>query len=187
MSKTVLLVIAAGTEEIEAVVVADLLRRAGLYVRIAGENEIVTCSRGVKIIPDILIENLSSDMEFSAIVIPGGMTGTHNLMDNEKLKKLLAHHKDRGGIIAAICAAPILLLAQKLLPADAKVTSHPSVKESLAGFDYSEEKVVAWGNFITSRGAGTAIDFAMKLIEVLAGEEQAKKVAQDIEWKGIGN
>lgn len=180
MSKTVLIVIAQGTEEIEAIVPADLLRRANIYVRIAGENEITTCSRGVKIIPDILIEHLNSDMEFAAIIIPGGKTGTLNLLNNDKLKKLLEKHNQRGGIIASICAAPSILTAHKIIPKGTKLTSHPSFEDIFGDFKYSQDNVVVDGNFITSRGVGTTIDFSLKIIEVLAGPETAKKIADDI-------
>lgn len=182
MSKTVLIVIAQGTEEIEAVIPADLLRRANIYVRIAGENEITTCSRGLKIIPDILIDQLNSDMEFAAIVIPGGRTGTLNLMRNEKLQKLLEKHNQRGGIIAAICAAPSILTAHRIIPKGTRLTAHPSIKDIFDGYDYSEDKVVVSENFITSRGAGTSFEFALKLIEILAGAEMAKKISDDIVW-----
>lgn len=180
MSRTVLIPIAQGTEEIEAIVPADLLRRANVYVRIAGENEIVTCSRGVKIIPDILIEQLNSDMEFSAIVLPGGKTGTLNLLNNSKLQKLLQKHHERGGIIASICAAPSILSAHKIIPKGTNLTSHPSIKDMFEGYNYSDEKVVVDGNFITSRGVGTTIDFTLKLIEILISKETADKIAEDI-------
>lgn len=180
MSRTVLIAIAQGTEEIEAIVPADLLRRANIYVRIAGENEIVTCSRGVKIIPDILIEQLNSDMEFSAIVLPGGKTGTLNLLNNSKLQKLLQKHHERGGIIASICAAPSILSAHKIIPKGTNLTSHPSIKDMFEGYNYSDEKVVVDGNFITSRGVGTTIDFSLKLIEILTSKETADKISEDI-------
>ncbi len=183
MSATVLIPIAQGTDEIEAIVAVNLLRRANVYVRVAGENEIVTCSKGTKIIPDILIDSLNSDMEFTAIVLPGGRTGTLNLLNNSKLQKLLEKHSNRGGIIASICAAPSILTAHKIFPKDAAITSHPTIKDMFEGYNYSEERVVVAGNFITSRGVGTSIDFTLKLIEILVNKETADNIAADIVWR----
>lgn len=182
MTKSVLIVLAQGTEEIEAIVPADLLRRANIHVRVAGENEISTCSRGIKIIPDILIEQLNSDMEFSTIIIPGGKTGTHHLLQNEKFIKLLDKHIKRGGYVAAICAAPSILTAHKLLPQGTKLTSHPSIADLFDAADYQTDKVVVSGNFITSRGAGTVFEFSLKIIEILLGKEASDKIAADIVW-----
>jgi DJ-1 family protein len=180
MSRTALITIAQGTEEIEAIVPADLLRRANFHVKIAGDNEIVTCSRGVKIIPDLLIEKLNSDVEYDIIILPGGRTGTLNLLNDEKLIKLLRKHYERGGWIAAICAAPSILVHHKIMPKGSPITSHPSVKEMLADYEYREEKVVVHERFITSRGVGTSIDFALKIIELLMDKTTAEKIAKDI-------
>ena len=180
MDKKVLVPIAQGTEEMEAIVVIDLLRRAGINVKIAGENEIITCSSGVKIIPDILIDNIFENEEYDAIVLPGGLYGTKNLSDNRHLERLLQIHKQRGGIICAICAAPTILDMQSLINENTSLTSHPSVKDQLSKYRYFEEKVVIDNNIITSRGAGTAIEFALKLIEVLVGEDTSKRVEKEI-------
>ncbi len=180
MSNTVLVLLAGGTEEIEAVTTIDLLRRANIHVKVAGENEIVTCSRGVKIIPDMLIDHLNSEMEFAAIVLPGGQSGTLNLLNNDKVTKLLKKHNLRGGLIAAICAAPTILTAHKIIDNETRITAHPSVRDMLANYNYIDENVVVDGNFITSKAVGTTIDFALKIIERLQGIEIAKKVANDI-------
>jgi len=180
MGKTVLLLIAGGTEEIEAVVPIDLLRRANIHVKVAGENEIVTCSRFVKILPDMLIDHLNSEMEFSAIILPGGKSGTNNLLDNEKVIKLLKKHNQRGGWIAAICAAPIILLIHKIINENTKITAHPSVRNMFDENQFIDEKVVVSENFITSSGAGTSFEFSLKIIELLQGKEIAERVANEI-------
>lgn len=180
MSKTVLVLVAQGTEEIEAIAPIDILRRANVYVRVAGENEIVTLSRSVKLLPDILIDHLNSEMEFSAIVIPGGKNGTLNLANNPKVIKLLDKHIKRGGIVAAICAAPTILTTHKLYPKDLPLTAHQSVADMLTDYNFVDEKVVTAGQFVTSRGAGTAIDFSLKLVEILVNLETAERIKADI-------
>lgn len=182
MSRTALIAVAQGTEEIEAIAPADLLRRANFNVKIAGENEIITCSRGVKIIPDLLIEQLNSDVEFDIIILPGGRTGTLNLLNNDKLEKLLRKHYERGGWFGAICAAPTILTQHKILPKGSPVAAHPSVREMLVEYDYSDAAVVVYERFITSRGAGTSIDFALKIIELLLSKETADQIKSDIAY-----
>ena len=180
MDKTVLIPIANGTEEMEAVIVADMLRRAGISVKIAGDNEIVTCSRGVKIIPDIMLDELDIDDSYSAIVIPGGLGGVENLMKHETLDILLRKHIQAGAIVGAICAAPMLLARKKMLPDGIEITSHPSVRDFFDNYIYAQENVVIENNIITSRGAGTAFEFALTLIAELAGEDYVRKISKDI-------
>jgi DJ-1 family protein len=180
MTKYVLVPIAHGTEEMEAVIIIDILRRAGITVKVAGDNEIVTCSRGVKIIPDELIDNLDINSEFDAIILPGGGKGTDNLMNNYHLSEILKSHRERGALIAAICAAPTILSEFKILKPESKITSHPSVRNRLEHYNYIEEKVVFDDNIVTSRGAGTAFMFALFIVELLMNSDTAKKVACDI-------
>jgi protein deglycase len=180
MNKNVLIAIADGSEEIEAVTPIDLLRRAGFNVLVAGERDIVTCSRGVKIVSDVLLEEISGDSLFDLIVLPGGGTGTENLMANKHLKLILQTNKFKSNIIAAICAAPTILTEHNLIEKNAKLTSYPSMKDEFENYDYCEDSVVVHKNFVTSRAVGTAIEFSLKLIEMLAGYEKAKKVADAI-------
>lgn len=183
MYKSVLVPISQGTEDIEAVVVIDLLRRANYNVLVAGDAEIITCSNGVRIIPDKHIDEIPDNAEFDAIIIPGGMKGVDNLDLSEKLEFLLERHNEAGKLIGAICAAPLLLLSKKLLPEGIAMTSHPGVKESFAKFDYREANVVISGNLITSRGPGTAIDFALAIIENLKSRELAEQIAKNIVYQ----
>ncbi|MBI5326008.1 MAG: DJ-1/PfpI family protein [Ignavibacteriae bacterium] len=180
MSKNVLVPIANGSEEIETVVVIDILRRAGINVKIAGEHEIITCSKGVKIIPDLLISNIDLNDEYDAVIIPGGSKGTDNLIKNEKLIEILKKQNKNNKLIGAICAAPSILSAHNILKPGQKVTSHPSVKDSLITYNYQEQRVIYDYDIITSRGAGTAVEFALYLVDILAGPESAVKIAQDI-------
>ncbi len=180
MAVNVLVPIAQGTEDMEAVIVIDLLRRAGINVKIAGESNIITCARGVKILPDILIDDINPEDTFHAIVLPGGAIGTQRLNDNPVVEDLIKKQKAKHRIIGAVCAAPTILSYHKLLNDENVVTSHPSVKEQLLSHIYVEDKVVVDKNIITSRGAGTTIDFALKLIEVLVSAEAADKVKNAI-------
>jgi DJ-1 family protein len=183
MDIRVLVPIAHGTEEIEAVVIVDLLRRAGINVKIAGEFEIITCSRGVKILSDVLLRKLKPEDLFDAIVIPGGSAGTQVLSENEKLQEMLEEHRDNGKLIAAICAAPTILAQHRIIPVGSSITSHPSVMKSFAKYNYLEDAVVMDGNFITSRGAGTAIEFTLKIIETLIDSQTAENVAKAIVYR----
>lgn len=180
MDKKVLVPIAHGTEEMEAVVVVDLLRRAGFTVRVAGDNEIVTCSRGMKIIPDILIRKIKPDDVFDAVILPGGVEGTQNLHNNEYIIDILKSHNEKGKIIGAICAAPTILTAYNITPKGIDITSHPSVINEMVEYHYLTDKVVVYDNFVTSRAAGTVIEFALKIIELLAGKELADKISEQI-------
>jgi len=183
MEKFILLPVAQGTEEMEAVVVIDLLRRAKLNVKVAGENELVSCAHGLKIVPDIMIANLDIDDEFDAIILPGGTEGTRRLTENDTLEKILKLHNKKGKLLAAICAAPTILLHHNILVPGSPVTSHPGVKFQFEAFEYKEDKVVQSGNIITSRGAGTVIDFALSIIENLINSAAAEKVADSILYK----
>lgn len=181
MEKKVLVPIAAGTEEAEAIIIIDLLRRAdGVKIFVAGESDVTTCSRGVKIIPDVLIDSIDEDAEWDAIVLPGGLGGVENLSANEHFIGILKKHTANSRLTGAVCAAPLILAEHKIFPSDAQITSHPTVKALLRNFGYSDKSVVKSGRFITSRGVGTAIDFALAIIEELAGEEIANKVADSI-------
>ncbi len=176
----VLVPIANGTEEMEAVVVIDLLRRAGISVVVAGESPMVVCSRGVRIVPDVLLEEIPEEEEFDAIVLPGGSRGTEALAHNEHLYRLLQAQRQRQKYIAAICAAPTILVQHRLLAPNTPVTSHPSVAAQLSEYLYRTDPVVVADRIITSRGAGTAIAFALELIRLLRGEEAAVEVARQI-------
>lgn len=183
MEKSVLIPIAYGNEELEAVTVIDLLRRADIKVVVAGENDMVTFSRGVKIIPDILLSEVSEYETFGAIVLPGGGQGVDNFLENEHLLEIVKFNIAKDNLICAICAAPIFLTQNKLIDETVMITSFPDVKHELNHNNYSEEDVVVSGNFITSRGAGTAIDFALKIIETMTDKGTAKKVAEEIVYK----
>lgn len=166
----VLVPLAEGFEELEAVTIIDLLRRAGMEVVVAGlEPGTVTASRGTVLVPDVDIDEVLND-DFDLVVLPGGLPGATNLDRDERIHDLLAHQAAGDRYCAAICAAPIVLANAGLLDGRA-ATSYPG---SLNADDYPEvrlveDPVVVDGRVITSRGPGTAMDFALRLIELLAG------------------
>ncbi|MBX3044648.1 MAG: DJ-1/PfpI family protein [Candidatus Kapabacteria bacterium] len=179
MNKLVLVPIADGTEEMEAVIIIDMLRRAGAQVTIAGISDTAKCSRNVKIKSDILIDRIKDDYEFDMIAIPGGMKGVENLLECTRLREIIETNKGRA-YLAAICAAPLIFDRFGLLSNDVHITSHPAVKDKFTHGHYSEGTVVVSNNFITSRGAGTAFEFSLELIDKLFGKSVAEKVADDI-------
>ena len=177
---TVLVPIANGTEEMEAVTIIDMLRRAGLRVVVAGDGDMITCSRGVRIIPDLSIDDISDDDDYDAIVIAGGSQGVENLSNHTGLSAILVRHRNKKVLIGAICAAPVILHEFGLLKSDAVLTSHPSVEQDLRMYTYSQERVVEHDGIITSRGAGTAIEFSLALIQHLVDDATAVRIATDI-------
>lgn len=177
--KKVLVTLAPGFEEIETITVVDILRRAGARVVLAATVEgPVEGSRGVSVLPDTLISQVD-DKEFDMIVLPGGQPGTTNLQNNETVKSIIHNMHRSGKQVAAICAAPIILHSTGILK-DTTATSHPSVKDQLSDINYSEERVVVDGNIITSRSPGTALEFALKLVEILFGKDRMDTVNQGV-------
>ena len=178
----VLVVLAPGAEEMETVISVDVLRRAGLTVRLAGLNgeETVTCSREVRLAPDSSLASLTSTgCEYDCILLPGGGPGAAALCSSTELGSLLRQQDKAGRLIAAICAAPTALASHQVGLGKA-VTSYPApaFREKLSGtFQYREEDVVVDGNIVTSRGPGTTFKFALEIVKILLGEEKMKEVA----------
>lgn len=185
MQKTVLVPITHGTEELEAVTIIDLLRRADISVVIAGEFEVNVCAHGVKIISDKLLSDISEGALFDAVVLPGG-GGVVSLVLNEDLKKILENHRERGRLIAAICAAPRILAAHGLLEPGQDITSYPSEEELLRkNYNYLMEAVVKNADIITSRGPATAFAFSLKIIETLMGQSVRESVEDSTLWNKL--
>jgi 4-methyl-5(b-hydroxyethyl)-thiazole monophosphate biosynthesis len=175
----VLVPIADGVEEIEAVTIIDVLRRAGVEVVSAAlTGNPVTASRKVKLIPDKSLEEVK-DEAFDMVVLPGGGDGVENLKGDPRVEAILRRMNERQKWVTAICAAPTLLAAYGLLEGK-KATSHPSRRgqTALEKIDYQEGSVVQDGHIITSRGPGTAMEFALKLVEALCGTEKVEELKQ---------
>ncbi len=178
MIKKVLVPIAEGSEEIEAVCIIDVLRRAGAEVTVASVEKAleVTASRGVKIVADASIEDCSGKF-FDLIVLPGGMPGAERLRDSKALADLLRRQKEAEKPYGAICAAPAVALQPHGLLDGRKATTHPGFVDRLKDASAAESRVVADGNVVTSRAPGTAIEFALELVALLYGAEKADEVA----------
>jgi len=172
----VLVPLAEGAEELETVTIVDVLRRAGAEVVLAGLAEgPVTCSRGVVLVPDAPLEGQRA-ADFDAVVLPGGAGGAQRLRDDPRVQAILRAAWSAERVVAAICAAPIALQPAGVLEGRA-VTSHPSVREELHGALYRDDRVVRDGRLLTSRGPGTALEFALALVAELCGTQKAAQVA----------
>jgi 4-methyl-5(b-hydroxyethyl)-thiazole monophosphate biosynthesis len=177
MDKKVLVPIAEGTEEIEAVTIIDVLRRAGAAVTVASVSEFqITASRGVKLVADKLIGECV-DETYDLVVLPGGMPGAEHLRNSKELERILTQQKDQGRLYGAICAAPAVVFQHHGLLDQRQATCHPNFVNYLEKMDSVESRVVVDGNCVTSRGPGTALEFALKLVELLYGEDKAREVA----------
>lgn len=183
MGKNVLLPIAYGNEELETVTIIDLLRRADINVIVAGENDMVTFSRGVRIVPDILLSDIGDFELFGAIILPGGAQGVDNFLENEHLYELVKYNIEHNNLIGAICAAPLFLTNKNLIDESVMITSFPETRAEIHHNNYSEENVVVSGNIVTSRGPGTAIEFSLKIIELITDRATANQVASEICYK----
>ena len=173
----VLIPLANGCEELEAVTVIDLLRRAGIEVVTAGLTDgPVTASRGVVLIPDRSLDQVLDD-DFDMIVLPGGLPGADHLDADPRIHALLQRMAEQERYTAAICAAPKVLLNAGLLDGR-KATAYPGVIDGLMteNSQLLAEAVVTDGKVVTSRGPGTAMDFALTLIERLLGAAKREEV-----------
>lgn len=179
-TKHVIVPLADGFEEIEAVAVIDILRRAGVTVTVAGVGgQSVKGSHGIRIVCDRPIEACDPSSA-DAIVLPGGMPGAVNLGKNTHVTGAIHHMYEAGKLLGAICAAPTVLAAEGILDGR-RATSHPAHADQMAGCDYVEEPVVVDGTLITSRGAGTAVAFAAALVERLVDADTARGILQAIQ------
>ncbi len=179
MEKKILVPLAEGFETIEALSIVDVFRRAACTVDLAaiGNTLQVTSSHGVSVIADKLLEQCA-DEEYNLIVLPGGIPGAENLKNSELLVTLLKKQNDANMLYGAICASPAVVLEHHGLLDGKKATCHPGFVDKLSSAEYAGENVVSDGNCVTSKGAGTSIDFALELLGILMGEEKKKEVAQ---------
>jgi len=175
----VLFLLAEGFEELEAIAPLDLLRRAGIEVTVAALSPgiHVTGRCGLTVHADTLLDAVAEHTLFDALVLPGGPGVKHLRADPRVRSTVLAHHAG-GRWIAAICAAPTVLLDAGLL-SGRRYTAHPSVALELPE-RLGEERVVIDGRILTSRGAGTALDFGFALVEQLTSTGQSHEVSQAI-------
>jgi 4-methyl-5(b-hydroxyethyl)-thiazole monophosphate biosynthesis len=171
----VLVPLADGCEELEAVTIIDLLRRAGIEVTVAGlKPGIVKASRGVQLMPDMTLDD-ALQTSYDMLVLPGGMPGAAHLKADARIIGLLKKMAAADQYTAAICAAPMVLAEAGLLNGK-QATSFPGFLDELPGVTLSSAAVVQDGKVLTSRGPGTAMDFALALIDVLSGSDTRQQV-----------
>ena len=177
----VLVPLAEGFEELEAITLIDLLRRAGFDVVSAGlDDQPVHASRGVVVIPDTSLAKLK-DQHFDLIVLPGGLPGADHLRDDATLQTMLKKQSEGGKMIGAICAAPKALASAGVLDGK-QITCYPGALGDIdsSHFDITDDRVKIDGNVMTSRGPGTAMDFALAIIEQLGGKALRDSVEAEL-------
>lgn len=183
MSKVYIL-LADGFEEIEGLTAVDLMRRAGIDITMVSIKDTVDIqgARGINVVADTTLDNISDDGDM--VILPGGMPGTTHLKESVAVREMVLKYVDEGKYVAAICAAPTVLGELDLLRGK-KATCYPGLEAGLKDAMWPGEsaKVCVDGQFITSRGVGTAIDFALKLIEILIDKKKADEIAASIVYK----
>jgi protein deglycase len=178
MNLRALVLLAPGFEEIEALTPVDVLRRAGLDVQIVAvaDQLLIVGARGIAVMADCLVK----DVDFShgdVVVLPGGMPGTLNLNASDLVKTIVRHQYESGRLVAAICAAPMILGQMGLLKGQT-VTCYPGFESYLEGAIVSSSSVEVDLPIITGRGVGAALQFSLKIVSILLGETIANDLAQ---------
>ncbi|AXW87217.1 oxidative-stress-resistance chaperone [Lonsdalea britannica] len=185
MSASVLVCLAPGSEEIEAVTTIDLLVRAGIQVTtasVASDGDLnITCSRGVRILAEVPLVAVA-DRAFDAVVLPGGLEGAECFRDSPLLIERLRQTHLEGNIVAAICASPAIVLEYHQLFPVGNMTGYPGLKSQIPEEKWLDKRVAfdPRVNLLTSQGPGTSIDFALKLIDLLVGKAKAADVAAQL-------
>lgn len=183
MSKKVLVPIAPGTEEMEAITIVDMMVRAGYETIVASAdfdgNLTMKASRGVTLTADCKLVDIADD-EFDAVILPGGVVGAETFRDSTVLVEIVRQQAYEGKLVAAICAAPALVLTHHNLYPKALMTCHPSFQDHIAEQNWRVKRVTydINHNLLTSQGPGTALEFAMEIIIQLSGKKHAWTVAE---------
>jgi len=185
--KSAIVLLADGFEEVEAVTPIDYLRRAGIEVTIAAVsgNLPVKGARGIVVDADVTLYDLLVNQQetvaiYDAIIIPGGMPGSTNIAASPEAGTLIMEMAAAGKLICAICAAPAVVLAPLGILSGKKFTCYPGMEKTVQGGRWTDERVAIDGSIITSRGAGTAGEFAAAIIGQLLGETEADRIAQAV-------
>jgi 4-methyl-5(b-hydroxyethyl)-thiazole monophosphate biosynthesis len=180
MSKNVVVLLAEGFEEVEAITPIDYLRRAGIEVVIAsiGSNLSVKGARGITVNADATLKNLKQSWD--AVIIPGGMPGATNIAASKETGALITEMAATGKLVCAICASPAVVLAPLDLLSGKTFTCYPGMEKTVRGGAWTEQPVVIDGNIITSRGAGTAGAFAIAIISELLSPAEGDKIAKSV-------
>ena len=169
---------ADGFEEVEALTTVDVMRRAGMpvvTVSISGSRE-VKGAHGVTVVADCTFDDVNySDADW--LVLPGGMPGATPLAAHQGLRSELWNHNNKGGHVAAICASPAIVLAPLGIITGRNAVCYPGMEKGVSGVKWGASRVAVDSNVVTGNGPASAMDFALKLVEISAGEETARAVA----------
>ena len=174
---TVLVPLASGVEEMEAVIIIDVLRRAKWEVTTAGvDTGVIVASRGVRLVPDKSWDEIRP-ADFDILMIPGGAGGVDRLKADERVLAAARSFAKADKWIGAVCAGPLVLQAAGLL-AGRRVTCHPGVTAQLTATPRLDERVVVDGRLVTSQGPGTSFEFALAMVRLVEGEAKAAAIAK---------
>jgi 4-methyl-5(b-hydroxyethyl)-thiazole monophosphate biosynthesis len=178
--KTACVLMADGFEEVEAVTPIDYLRRAGVDVKILGvTGKSVSGARGIKIEAELGSEGFGKD--YDCVVVPGGGRGAANIAASPQAVFLIKRHFDSGKLVAAICAAPAVVLHEACgILSGRRFTCYPGLESKVKGAAFSEDRVVVDGKLVTSRGAGTAGEFSRAIVRELVGSAEADELAEKV-------
>lgn len=183
---TALVILSPGFEEVEAVTVIDLLRRATIKVIVAGlTGKLITGSHDISITADAELTKVSHT-DFDILILPGGQPGTNNMKANPTILKWVQERHSNKQLLAAICAAPTVLHTAGVTD-KISLTSYPSVKDTFTNSKYFEDNVVIDNHIITSRGVGTAIDFSLAIIAKLINQSTADDIKGTIVYRTSGD
>ena len=175
----IVILLADGFEEIEALTPLDVLRRAGLNVKtVAIGSKIAIGSHGIPVVCDMTAEEVNLDA-VSTVILPGGMPGSLNLDVSDFTDKVLAQVTKKHGRIAAICAAPLILGRRGLLKGKNAIC-YPGFENELIGAEISSESVVTDGNITTAKGMGVALAFSLELVSLICGSDKANEISRAV-------
>ncbi len=175
--------LADGFEDVEAIAPIDMLRRADVEVKTVGvTGEVIDSRHGIKVIPDIDINDIVLDDSLEAVILPGGLPGATNLENDGRVQQAIDFASSNGKYICAICAAPQILGHKGLLKGKNAI-AYPGFEKELEGAFISDDYVVLAGNIITAKGAGVATEFGLKIVSVLKGDDVAEKIGSAIQMR----
>ncbi len=181
----VYVLLAEGFEEIEAIAPIDLMRRAGCDVKTVSvtAEKTVMGAHAIALVADMTIDEIDTADNLQAVILPGGMPGTLNLEKNDAVQKLIDTAVEQEAVVGAICAAPSIL-GHKGLLVGRRAVCYPGFETALVGSHYDwTAPVVTDGQFITAKGAGTAVEFGLELVSVLVGDVTASALREGIQCK----
>lgn len=180
----ILVLLAEGFEEIEALTVVNYLRRLDITVDMistTGDKQVVG-AHDIPVIADVLFDQVKDVDSYDGIVLPGGLPGATNLRDDKRVIELTQDFNKREKLVASICAGPIILAEAGLI--DGKdITSYPGFEDDLKAGNYKEDKTVLDGNLLTARGPALAMDFAVEIARYLLGDNKAEELKEDILYR----